>query len=429
LSSADEGDQQHPAEAGPPAEEVTEPALAAEVDDPAASNVPTGEESTPGGGVSAADREPLPAPGAPEELSSDQTPAQGGERGTTVPAEELAEVAGGDAGAPESVSPSGTGAAPAPFEPVAPDDRGAAAPPVERPPGESGPAGTAGAAPSGGASAVVPEQPPATPGAVAAEGAAVERSTEEKVAEAVAAREAVVDAAQEEAERRGADDDREALVETLRRVLGEDVVDAHVRPGTDAWVRVPVEAWRRAAEVCRETLGLTYFCYLSAIDWLPSPYGRSEDPAPGDPPGATASGATESGDDGAGDDGAGGDGAGGRVTPLEHGYAGGDTRFQLLARLVSPTTHLGLTLKADLAEPELRAPSLIEVFPGADWHEREVWEMYGVDFEGHPNLVHLYLPGGFEGHPLRKDFPLLAREVKPWPGLVDVEAMPGEESS
>ncbi len=96
---------------------------------------------------------------------------------------------------------------------------------------------------------------------------------------------------------------------------------------------------------------------------------------------------------------------------------------------MSPTTHLGLTLKADLAEPELRAPSLIEVFPGADWHEREVWEMYGVDFEGHPNLVHLYLPGGFEGHPLRKDFPLLAREVKPWPGLVDVEAMPGEESS
>ena len=38
----------------------------------------------------------------------------------------------------------------------------------------------------------------------------------------------------------------------------------------------------------------------------------------------------------------------------------------------------------------------------------------------------LYLPGGFEGHPLRKDFPLLARHVKPWPGLVDVEAMPGE---
>jgi NADH-quinone oxidoreductase subunit C len=43
-------------------------------------------------------------------------------------------------------------------------------------------------------------------------------------------------------------------------------------------------------------------------------------------------------------------------------------------------------------------------------------------------LRHLYLPSEFEGHPLRKDFPLLARAVKPWPGLVDVEAMPGESA-
>ena len=50
--------------------------------------------------------------------------------------------------------------------------------------------------------------------------------------------------------------------------------------------------------------------------------------------------------------------------------------------------------------------------------------MYGFDFVGHPNLVKLYLPGEFEGFPMRKDFPLLAREVKPWPGLVDVEQFP-----
>ncbi len=42
--------------------------------------------------------------------------------------------------------------------------------------------------------------------------------------------------------------------------------------------------------------------------------------------------------------------------------------------------------------------------------------------------THLYLPGDFEGHPLRKDFPLLSRRVKPWPGIVDVEPMPGEEA-
>ena len=63
-------------------------------------------------------------------------------------------------------------------------------------------------------------------------------------------------------------------------------------------------------------------------------------------------------------------------------------------------------------------------YPGADWCERETWEMYGFDFLGHPNLIKLYLPGEFEGFPMRKDFPLLAREVKPWPGLVDVEQFP-----
>jgi NADH-quinone oxidoreductase subunit C len=48
-----------------------------------------------------------------------------------------------------------------------------------------------------------------------------------------------------------------------------------------------------------------------------------------------------------------------------------------------------------------------------------------VRFDGHPSLRQLYLPAGFEGHPLRKDFPLLARVVKAWPGIVDVEGMPG----
>jgi NADH-quinone oxidoreductase subunit C len=69
------------------------------------------------------------------------------------------------------------------------------------------------------------------------------------------------------------------------------------------------------------------------------------------------------------------------------------------------------------------------VYPGADWHERECWEMFGFAFDGHPSLRHLYLPSEFEGHPLRKDFPLLARVVKPWPGLVDVEPMPGDDAA
>ncbi|MFC4913716.1 NADH-quinone oxidoreductase subunit C [Actinomadura gamaensis] len=67
-------------------------------------------------------------------------------------------------------------------------------------------------------------------------------------------------------------------------------------------------------------------------------------------------------------------------------------------------------------------PTATGVFRGANWHERETFEMFGIVFEGHPNLVPLLLPDGFEGHPLRKDFVLAARVAKPWPGAKE----PGE---
>jgi NADH-quinone oxidoreductase subunit C len=85
-------------------------------------------------------------------------------------------------------------------------------------------------------------------------------------------------------------------------------------------------------------------------------------------------------------------------------------------------------VKADLVGDAPEVDSWIPVYPGADWHEREAWEMFGISFRGHPNQVHLYLPGAFEGNPLRKDYPLLARRIKPWPGIVDVELMPGDDS-
>ena len=109
------------------------------------------------------------------------------------------------------------------------------------------------------------------------------------------------------------------------------------------------------------------------------------------------------------------------------GVAGGDTRFQVFARLYDVVHHVGITLKADLDDDDPRVDSLVDLYRGADWHERECWEMYGFMFDGHPGLRHLYLPGEFEGYPLRKDFPLLARLVKPWPGLVDVEPIPGSD--
>ena len=71
--------------------------------------------------------------------------------------------------------------------------------------------------------------------------------------------------------------------------------------------------------------------------------------------------------------------------------------------------------------------SWITVYAGANWHEREAHEMFGIGFAGHNDLRNMYLPMEFEGHPLRKDFPLLARIVKPWPGIVDVEPLPGDD--
>jgi len=82
--------------------------------------------------------------------------------------------------------------------------------------------------------------------------------------------------------------------------------------------------------------------------------------------------------------------------------------------------HLLVRTRVPRVDPVL--PSAVGIYRGANWHERETYEMFGVIFEGHPNLVPLLLPDGFEGHPLRKDFVLAARVAKVWPGAKE----PGE---
>ena len=88
-----------------------------------------------------------------------------------------------------------------------------------------------------------------------------------------------------------------------------------------------------------------------------------------------------------------------------------------------------VTFSTTLESDSPTIPTLTEVFAGANWHEREAAEMFGIDFTGHPDLTNLYLPDRFIGNPLRKSYPLLSREVKPWPGTVDVEAMPERPST
>ncbi|GGV02253.1 hypothetical protein GCM10010495_11620 [Kitasatospora herbaricolor] len=134
-------------------------------------------------------------------------------------------------------------------------------------------------------------------------------------------------------------------------------------------VDVPAEHWIEALTAARDTLGLRYFDWLSAVDELAEGFSVAAHLA-------------------ALDD-----------TGVRH----------LLVRTRVPRERAAL-------------PTAVGVYAGAGWHERETHEMFGIDFSGHPHLVTLLLPDGFEGHPLRKEFVLAARVAKAWPGAKE----PGE---
>jgi NADH-quinone oxidoreductase subunit C len=103
------------------------------------------------------------------------------------------------------------------------------------------------------------------------------------------------------------------------------------------------------------------------------------------------------------------------VDELEDGFA-------VVAHLYSVEHRHHVLLRTRVPRADPRLASLTGLYAGAGWHERETFEMFGVVFDGHPDLKPLLLPDGFEGHPLRKDFVLAARVAKPWPGAKE----PGE---
>jgi len=86
-------------------------------------------------------------------------------------------------------------------------------------------------------------------------------------------------------------------------------------------------------------------------------------------------------------------------------YPGREKRFDVVYHFLSPTLNTRIRLKAE-ADETTQVPSIIEVFPGADWFEREAYDLYGVIFTGHPDMRRILTDYGFDGHPLRKDFPL-----------------------
>jgi NADH-quinone oxidoreductase subunit C len=82
-----------------------------------------------------------------------------------------------------------------------------------------------------------------------------------------------------------------------------------------------------------------------------------------------------------------------------------ERRFDVVYHLLSPRQNMRVRIKVEVAEDEA-VPSACAVYPGADWFEREAWDLYGILFTGHPDLRRILTDYGFEGHPLRKDFPL-----------------------
>ena len=178
--------------------------------------------------------------------------------------------------------------------------------------------------------------------------------------------------------------DATALAERVAELAGADSWSADFG---NAKVRIDQSRWVEAITDVRDGAGLHFFSFLSAVDW-------SNEVAVGE--------------------------------PLEETV---EERYEILVRLSSARNNDAVTLSTDISKTDPRLPTLVGVFGGANWHEREASEMFGIEFEGHPNLSNLYLTDEFEGHPLRKSYPLLSREIKPWPGMVDVEDMPSTENT
>ena len=137
-----------------------------------------------------------------------------------------------------------------------------------------------------------------------------------------------------------------------------------------ATIDVPAEVWVATHEVLRDDLGLGFFDFLTASDELTDGF---------------------------------------RVVTHLADFWGGSHVDHLVVRTLIPRA-------------EAHLATLSAVYAGANWHERETFEMFGISFDEHPNLIPLLLPDGFEGNPLRKEFVLASRIAKPWPGAKE----PGE---
>jgi len=100
------------------------------------------------------------------------------------------------------------------------------------------------------------------------------------------------------------------------------------------------------------------------------------------------------------------------LTAIDNLTLGGYERFAVTYHLLCHQTAERLTVKAYVPEEKASLPSVESLWKTADWQEREVFDLFGIIFEGHPNLIRIMNPDDYEGHPLRKDYPRLGRKER-----------------
>ena len=137
------------------------------------------------------------------------------------------------------------------------------------------------------------------------------------------------------------------LADARARIQERFGVDAVADGGLS--VTVPLERWLEFARFAQDELGCQYFNWLSAVDWK-------------------------------------------------------DQGFEVLCRVENLDAPLVVTMRARLSPGAVRCPSLTSLYRGADWMERECYDMFGIVFDGHPDLRRILLSDDWEGYPLRKDY-------------------------
>jgi NADH-quinone oxidoreductase subunit C len=92
------------------------------------------------------------------------------------------------------------------------------------------------------------------------------------------------------------------------------------------------------------------------------------------------------------------------VTAVDYWHQ--EPRFHVVYQLYSTTRNARLTLRVPVSGHKPQNPTASDLFPSANWYEREIWDLFGIHFDNHPDLRRLVMPADWEGHPLRKDYPL-----------------------